>query len=98
MIAKNKKPIKKIAKRKIKKSSKKLGPTKLSKKTKKIVEEITKNTKPIPIIRKTKIDLLQDQAKSMIELGKMRGFVTYDEILKEFPNIENNILFLDEFY
>src|SRR3989338_8885077 len=28
----------------------------------------------------------------------MKCFVTYDEILKEFPNIENNILFLDEFY
>ncbi len=30
--------------------------------------------------------------------GKERGFVTYDEILKEFPNIENNIMLLDELY
>jgi len=30
--------------------------------------------------------------------GKERGFVTYDEILKEFPNIETNIIFLDELY
>ena len=34
----------------------------------------------------------------MIEKGKKRGFVTYDEIIKVFPDIENNILFLDELY
>ena len=30
--------------------------------------------------------------------GKARGFVTYDEILKEFPTIETDIVFLDELY
>ena len=30
--------------------------------------------------------------------GKDRGFVTYDEILKEFPHIEDDITFLDELY
>ncbi|MDP2705403.1 MAG: sigma-70 family RNA polymerase sigma factor [Patescibacteria group bacterium] len=30
--------------------------------------------------------------------GKQRGFVTYDEILKEFPTIEDNVSFLDELY
>ena len=30
--------------------------------------------------------------------GKERGFVTYDEILKEFPTIETNIVFLDGLY
>ena len=30
--------------------------------------------------------------------GKERGFVTYDEILKEFPTIEDNVIFLDEMY
>ncbi|MDO8728457.1 MAG: sigma-70 family RNA polymerase sigma factor [bacterium] len=30
--------------------------------------------------------------------GKERGFVTYDEILKEFPTIETNIMFLDNLY
>ncbi|MFZ2484826.1 MAG: sigma-70 family RNA polymerase sigma factor [Minisyncoccia bacterium] len=42
-----------------------------------------------------------DEALKMDRLttrGKERGFVTYDEILKEFPNIETNILFLDELY
>jgi len=34
----------------------------------------------------------------LIEKAKSRGFVTYNEILKEFPTIENDILFLDELY
>ena len=30
--------------------------------------------------------------------GRQRGFVTYDEILKSFPNIETDVLFLEELY
>jgi len=38
------------------------------------------------------------KADALIAKGKNRGFVTYDEILKEFPQIENDIVFLDELY
>ncbi len=38
------------------------------------------------------------KADRLIAKGKERGFVTYDEILKEFPTIEDDILFLDEMY
>ncbi|OHA89181.1 MAG: RNA polymerase sigma factor RpoD [Candidatus Zambryskibacteria bacterium RIFCSPHIGHO2_01_FULL_43_27] len=34
----------------------------------------------------------------LLEKGKTKGFVTYDEILKEFPTIEQDILFLESFY
>ncbi|MES2214180.1 MAG: sigma-70 family RNA polymerase sigma factor [Patescibacteria group bacterium] len=34
----------------------------------------------------------------LVARGKEKGFVTYDEILKEFPTIEENISFLDELY
>ncbi len=34
----------------------------------------------------------------LIEKGRKRGFITYDEILKTFPDIENNIFFLDDLY
>jgi RNA polymerase primary sigma factor len=37
-------------------------------------------------------------AERLIALGKKRGFVTYNEILKEFPEIEEDVLFLDELY
>jgi RNA polymerase primary sigma factor len=41
---------------------------------------------------------LDAKSNEVIEKGKKRGFVTYDEIIKTFPDIENNILFLDELY
>jgi len=34
----------------------------------------------------------------LIAKGKERGFVIYDEILKEFPHIEQDILFLEDLY
>ncbi|MES2315559.1 MAG: sigma-70 family RNA polymerase sigma factor [Patescibacteria group bacterium] len=37
-------------------------------------------------------------AQILIEKGRKRRFITYDEILKTFPNVENNVLFLDELY
>ncbi len=40
----------------------------------------------------------EEQLEELVQKGKKRGFVTYDEILKCFPNIETDILFLDELY
>lgn len=41
---------------------------------------------------------LAHKADKLVAKGKDRGFVTYDEILKEFPSVEDDILFLDELY
>ena len=41
---------------------------------------------------------LDQLSSGLIEKGRKRRFVTYDEILKTFPDIENNIFFLDELY
>lgn len=38
------------------------------------------------------------RTERLISRGRERGFITYDEILREFPTIETNILFLDELY
>lgn len=38
------------------------------------------------------------KAKKLISKGKERGYVTYDEILKDFPKIESDVLFLDHLY
>lgn len=35
---------------------------------------------------------------TLINKGKDRGFITYDEILKEFPNIEDDVALLEEIY
>ncbi len=45
-----------------------------------------------------KSEQLEKKAEELIARGKKRGFITYDEILKTFPDIESNILFLDELY
>lgn len=42
----------------------------------------------------------QSDAKkaNLMAKGKERGFITYDEILKEFPTIENDLVLLEEIY
>lgn len=40
----------------------------------------------------------EDSALKLIDKGKKRGFITYDDILKTFPAIESDILFLDTLY
>src|SRR3989344_3186203 len=95
MKTKNKKINKKGKKLKVKKVKKIKG----RKKTK-----ITKK-KILPKGRAKKLSKVGKRAQGMadlsiglIEKGRKRGFITYDEILKTFPDIENNILFLDELY
>ncbi|MBP9710773.1 MAG: sigma-70 family RNA polymerase sigma factor [Candidatus Pacebacteria bacterium] len=38
------------------------------------------------------------KAEGLMVRGRERGFVTYDEILKAFPNIETDVEFLEELY
>ncbi|MDP3962255.1 MAG: sigma-70 family RNA polymerase sigma factor [bacterium] len=47
---------------------------------------------------KNKAKEFESKADRLTAKGKERGFVTYDEILKEFPTIEQDIVFLDELY
>jgi RNA polymerase primary sigma factor len=46
----------------------------------------------------SKREEMEKKADKLIAKGKERGFVTYDEILKEFPTIEEDIVFLEELY
>ena len=58
--------------------------------SKPVVKAVTKPSK--------KGEDLVAKADEMVVKGKKRGFITYDEILKTFPAIEQNVLFLDELY
>src|SRR3989338_4166742 len=42
----------------------------------------------------------KDQLKveALITLGRERGYITYDEILREFPTIEDNVILLEDIY
>ena len=95
-------------------SQKKVAPKKVAPKkgVKKVVAAKAKEkTKPKPItIRQPgttprrevntakKLQEMEVKAQELLVKGKKRGFITYDEILKMFPDIENNISFLDEIY
>src|SRR3989338_1600451 len=74
---------------------------KKNKKNKKVAKK--KHTKPkvkkVKIIKpkKNKADW-ESSAQKLLTKGKERGFITYDEILKEYPNIESDVFFLDELY
>ncbi len=41
---------------------------------------------------------LEMKGDRLIAKGKERGYVTYNEILKEFPTIEENVVFLEQLY
>ncbi|MBI5139289.1 sigma-70 family RNA polymerase sigma factor [Candidatus Nomurabacteria bacterium] len=96
MKKKNKKKIKKASKVK-NKLKKKVKKTFKKKTAKKKVALAVKKDKKLTASQK-KIEDLNRIADELIAKGRKRGFITYDEILKTFPNIENNILFLDELY
>ncbi len=102
LVKKAKKPVKKLKPTKTKKVlknkvvkkkivKKKLPKNKVVKKKEvKAVKKISKNEN-----KEQRLNRLSDE---LVAKGRKRGFITYDEILKVFPDIENNILFLDELY
>jgi len=57
---------------------------------------VSKNVKPTKQTKSEKI--LAAKSKILMKLGKERGYVTYDELLRAFPEIEKNIEFLDMLY
>lgn len=40
----------------------------------------------------------ENKVEALITLGRERGYITYDEILREFPTIEDDVLLLEEIY
>lgn len=45
-----------------------------------------------------KAEEMDKKAEGLMARGRQRGFVTYDEILKAFPNVEEDVMFLEELY
>jgi RNA polymerase primary sigma factor len=88
-----------------KKAVKKAAPKKVAKASKTVAKKATKNAKAANIVRaavggaKAKAAAAnQDKALRLIPKGKERGYITYSEILKEFPHVEEDVSFLDELY
>jgi RNA polymerase primary sigma factor len=79
--------------KKTKKPTPKPAPKKAAPKASKPTKKAPGKTDP-----KNKKEDMERKADRLILKGKDRGFITYDEILKEFPTIEEDILFLEELY
>ncbi len=81
------------------KAVKKAAPVKAKKVSKKIPHKAMPQQKQAkgPAKKPTK-DEIAAKAERLLLKGKERGYVTYDEILKEFPKIEEDVFFLDELY
>lgn len=57
------------------------------------------NRRALPKLVKNKTEQKQgNKVESLITLGRERGYITYDEILREFPTIEDDVLLLEEIY
>src|SRR3989344_2229490 len=60
-------------------------------------------TKPLPGLKivsggEAGRNKYQHKVEQLIQLGRERGYITYDEILREFPTIEENVVLLEEMY
>jgi len=73
-------------------------------KTKKTIKKKTKekavkaSSSKKKVVKKTKKETKNDILALILEKGKKRGFVTYSELLHTLPEIEKNILLLEEIY
>jgi RNA polymerase primary sigma factor len=68
-------------------------------KKKEVVKKVAKVEQKAP--SKAQVAKKDDSNKkldALLEKGRVRGFVTYDDILKDFPNIEDDVSFLDVIY
>ncbi len=90
-----KKPARKSAPKKAapkKKPVKKSAPKKVVRSKKQVVRAAAKGAKAKALTQKALT------AEQLIEKGKERGYVTYNEILKSFPHVEDDVSFLESLY
>ena len=80
----------------------KKSPKKVTKKTAKTAKKVAPKKAPAKKTapkKQSKADIAQrTKANELLAVGRERGYVTYDEILRAFPTVENDIHFLEELY
>ena len=87
----------KPAKKPAKKVTKKVAPKKVV--SRKPAKKVTKKVAPKKAVSKKKSTVgWEEKAQALILKGRGRGFITYNEILKEFPQVEQDVIFLDTLY
>ncbi|HEY4483690.1 MAG TPA: sigma-70 family RNA polymerase sigma factor [Candidatus Paceibacterota bacterium] len=84
-----------VAKKKV--APKKAVVKKVEKAKKATASVSKKNNKTVTGFKVT-VDEITKKVAHLINQGRQRGFVTYNEMLKNFPAIENDIFFLEDLY
>ena len=66
----------------------------------KVVAPTGRSKKPLANLQASplKAGKQQDKVNALITLGRERGYITYDEIMREFPTIEENVDLLESMY
>lgn len=83
-------------KSKIKKETKPRKKRREKKEKRKKKEKREAAKKGIMAIKKTQFS--EEKVESLLRKGRLRGFITHAEILKEFPFVEEDVVFLDDLY
>lgn len=92
-------PAKKLPKKVVKKTGVKKVAKKVVKKSSAPKKAPTQKPKKVVVKKLSKVELIQEEkAQGLLTLGRSRGYVTYDEILKDFPQVERDISFLEDLY
>src|SRR3989344_9449064 len=88
-----------MKKKKVKKISRQGGTKKIKKA---LHKKAPKKLKPVPSGKVTKSQLKEEfsdaKVEAILKKAKDRGFITYAEILSDFPHVEHNIIFLEDLY
>ncbi len=109
-----KKPVKTVPKKAVKTVAKvtkkpeaKKASTKTIVKAKVAVKKEVVKVEPKKVVKPVKVEkriltksekILEMKSAELMRLGRERGYVTYDELLRSFPEIEKDIEFLDVLY
>ncbi|MDD9868037.1 MAG: sigma-70 family RNA polymerase sigma factor [Candidatus Campbellbacteria bacterium] len=106
---KKRRVVKKVP-RKARKVGRKVGRKKVKKVTKKKAKKVVKRAPKKVAKKKVKVKkvgrkkpftlskIAQSRINTLVKVGQQRGFITYDEILKQFPLIEKKIQLLEKLY
>ncbi len=110
-VTSKKKAVKKATVKKAVKKASRPGrgsadPKKVAKKAPKKVPAIFRSATSAPskktvkkaVSKKKSTEGWEQKAAGLILKGRGRGFITYNEILKEFPQVEQDVIFLDTLY
>ena len=67
-------------------------------KKKKIKKAKKTKAKTKKAVKKNKAEIIKEKIEELMRRGRMRGFIIYSEILREFPHIEEDVMLLENLY